>query len=164
MSRTYGIVPSLALRCGLPLSNGGEVFFGAGYIGDTGDPYYDAEGFVGGPPAVLRTMPLEIGLRGRPLRHANSGFAVGAAVQYIHVSERVPAPTFAVGSERPELTTWGWGARLLAMQEWQIPDTRWALGVEVSTGLGIAPVDRNMYEWEVNLGGVDLRGSLSFMP
>jgi hypothetical protein len=164
MDQTYGIVPSFMLRCAAPLDNGGETFIGIGYMGGTGDPYYDDEGFSGGESAVLHTMPIEIGLRGRPLRHAAAGFAMGVAVQYVRVTERIPGYAGTQDADRPEMTAWGWGVRVLALQEWRLPDTHWALGVEASTGVGMSPVDDNDTANRVNLAGVDLRGSVSYMP
>ncbi len=164
MDQTYGIVPSFLLRCAVPLQRGGEVFIGGGYLGDSGDPYHDVGGFSGGPSSRLRAMPLEVGVRGRPLRRVGSGLGIGLALQYVRVTERFPGSLRANPLERVEMTAWGWGLRVLALQEWWLPGTKWALGVEVSTGLGSAPVDYTSDDHRVSLAGVDLRGCVSFLP
>lgn len=158
MERTYGAIPGFGLQLQLPYTSVAQFVAGVQYTGDDGDPLYDLDGMHGS--AALHLTSLEFGLRRNVMPDQRHRFFVGAAAQYVHVSERVDGGQWEGDHDAATAQGWGFAGRLMLGPEWRLARDRMGAGFEFSLELGTIYAKWDHHEREVPLSGFQGRGYL----
>ncbi len=162
---TYGLLPSLGMRCYVPLTARSQFFIGASYTRDSGNPYYSLADFESDADLDLQVVPIEAGLRADVYAHPRCAFYLGAALEYIWAREEMSSARgidLRTGPAPEEYSGWGWGMQFLMGPEWLLAQGKVAVGCEAALHFYELRLTAGNWKRPADLSGLGSRVYVSF--
>jgi len=162
MTGTYGGLPQIGAGISFAFSPRNRFFMSLGYGHQSGDPYWDIDGFSNDGSISVQTIPLLLGLKTNASSRKNFRFYFGMAVQLAYVTENIPIGELngIPQTNSPSgLTT---GYYLFFGPEFPLGKGTDALGMEFGIGGTKGSLKSGSYSHNVDLTGYKMRVYYNF--
>ncbi len=162
MAGSYGGVPQIGAGISFAFSQRNRFFMSLGYGHQSGDPYWDVDGFSNDGSITVQTIPLLLGLKTNASSRKTFRLYFGMAVQLTHVTEKISTGELNGDAQTISPSGLTTGYYLFFGPEFPLGKGTDALGMEFGIGGTKGSLNSGSYSHNIDLTGYSMRVYYNF--